>query len=93
MQNNKKNWNKSALADKVNKQEVPCDMHSYHSHIIQQPSLHKYSSGMPVSMVVEKINVDVVMVWSVYHCVHGTSYLFTLNCQPAVHSLSHPYIS
>ena len=36
---------------------------------------------------------NVAMVWSAYHCAHGTSCLCTLSAGAFMRSLSHPYIS
>ena len=77
----------NTLADKVHKQEVPCT-HALHTMATLFNS-HPYyisssTSGMPVDTKFTATYVgpgwllnNVTMVWSAYHCVHGTSCLCT----------------
>ena len=90
----------NALADKVHKQELPCKQryafHNMATLFKNHPHIHVSNSGMPVStkftatyvgMVVEYV----AMLWSAYHCVHGTSCLCTLSAsefiKPSLHLL------
>ena len=64
-----------------------------HGHIIQQPSLHKYTSGMPVNT---KFTVTYV-VWllnnvAMLHitaCVHAWHFLFMYFVSQCIHVLNH----
>ena len=67
----KKKWNKSALAGWQSKQARSAMWYALHTMATSfnnHPyiSIYVASSAMPVGMVVEKINVHLVMVWSVY---------------------------